>query len=286
MKNIKSIRVLILACAGLVAVASIVKAGDTKVNFDQGVDIKSVVDDASFADIKIPEAKSGQLLDLTRDCKKITFSAAAPLASAEISLTSRETTQDCQNMGYPVGQICFPSTRYYHETVKLVITEPRILQPGQKEVFEVCLWGAFLNLKQVAPAYKYSVHQVPGSFELTPKGGALSVSSAKNAEYVKMARVANFSNKSPFIDADGGGWTSCSNTSEKWTMNEESFRTVKREGWEIYVCKFAVVKTCGWKNCNEAYPHTQPGQCYCKGLCRESSATNIGSCYWEQISRN
>lgn len=120
-------------------------------------------------EVKTPEAKFGQLLDITRDCKKITFGAADALISPEVSLVSRETTQDCQNMGYPAGQICFPSTRYYRETMKLVITAPRVLQPDQKEVFEVCLWGSFLSLKQVSPAYKYSVREVPGAFELTPQ---------------------------------------------------------------------------------------------------------------------
>ena len=120
------------------------------------------------ADLKLPEAKFGLLIDVTRDCKKITFGAADALISPEVSLVSRETTQDCQNMGYPVGQICFPNTRYYRENMKVVITEPRVLQPDQKEVFEVCLWGSFLNLKQVSPAYTYAVRQVPGAFELTP----------------------------------------------------------------------------------------------------------------------
>lgn len=124
------------------------------------------------AAVKLPEAKFGQLMDLTRDCKKITFRAADALISPEVSLVSSETTQECQNMGYPVGQICFPNTRYYRENVKVVITEPRVLQPDQKEVFEVCLWGAFLSLKQVSPAYTYAVRQVPGAFELTPAGDA------------------------------------------------------------------------------------------------------------------
>ncbi|MDO8805853.1 MAG: hypothetical protein Q7R35_15640 [Elusimicrobiota bacterium] len=121
---------------------------------------------------KVPEARYGQIVDVTRDCKKISFGAADPLISPEISLASRETTQDCQNMGYPVGQICTTNIRNYRENVKVVITEPRVLQPDQKEVFEVCLWGPFLNLKQVSPAYKYAVRQVPGAFELTPETSA------------------------------------------------------------------------------------------------------------------
>lgn len=141
------------------------------------------------AEVKLPEAKFGQLMDLTRDCKKITFGAADALVSPEVSLVSRETTQDCQNMGYPVGQICFPNTRYYRENVKVALTEPRVLQPDQKEVFEVCLWGSFLSLKQVSPAYTYAVRQVPGAFELTPVVNAVK---AAAQDVCKLAMDTDF----------------------------------------------------------------------------------------------
>ena len=157
-----------------------VSAAGAAVNFDQGVDVKSAIKEASVSDIKIPEAKASHIVDITRDCKKITFGATDPLTSPEVALTSRETTQECQNMGYPAGQICIPNTKYYNETVKVVITEPRVLQPDQKEVFEVCLWGSFLNLKQVSPAYKYSVRQFLGVFELTPPA-ATDAKSVTNA---------------------------------------------------------------------------------------------------------
>ncbi len=164
--------IIALACFGFAAGAN------AAVNFDQGVDVKSAVKEAVSSDVKLPEAKFGQLIGLTRDCKKITFGAADPLTSPEVALTSRETTQDCQNMGYPVGQICFPSTRYYNENVKVVITAPRELKPEQKEVFEVCLWGSFLSLKQVSPAYKYAVRQVLSTFELTPPAAVKSAAPA------------------------------------------------------------------------------------------------------------
>ena len=156
--------IITLVCFGFVSAAG------AAVNFDQGVDVKSAVKGAVVSDVKVPEARFGQLIDLTRDCKKITFTAADALTSPEVSLVSRETTQECQNMGYPVGQICIPNTRYYRETVKVVITEPRVLGPDQKEVFEICLWGSFLNLKQVSPAYNYLVREILGTFELTPNG--------------------------------------------------------------------------------------------------------------------
>jgi len=153
---------IVLVCFGFIASAS------AAINFDQGIDVKAAIDQAAASDVKLPEAKFNQLIDMTRDCKKVTFTQNDPLISPEISLESRETWQDCQNMGPYVGQICIPSYRTYRETPKLTITAPRELKPDQKEVFEVCLWGAFLSLKPVSTVYKYSVNQVLGNFELTP----------------------------------------------------------------------------------------------------------------------
>lgn len=154
----------------ITVIAAAISSGVVNALELENMSAKDVVKTAqeTQADVKLPEAKFGQLIDLTRDCKKITFGAADALISPEVSLVSRETTQDCQNMGYPAGQICFPNTRYYRENVQVVIKEPRVLQQDQKEVFEVCLWGSFLSLKQVSPAYTYAVRQVPGAFELTP----------------------------------------------------------------------------------------------------------------------
>jgi hypothetical protein len=138
------------------------------VNFDQGIDVKAVIQQAADSDIKVPESRFPMVTDLTRDCKNITFTQNDPLVSPEVSLVSFETSQDCQNMGYPIGQICFPTSRTYHETPRITITAPRELKPDQKEVFEVCLWGSFLSLKPVSTVYSYSVNQILGNFELTP----------------------------------------------------------------------------------------------------------------------
>ena len=164
--------IIALACFGFVAGAN------AAVNFDQGADVKSFIKEAAASDIRLPEAKFPQITNITRDCKKITFGAADPLTSPEVKLTSREDSQDCQNMGYPVGQICFPNSRVYNENVKVIITAPRELKPDQKEVFEVCLWGSFLSLKQVSPAYKYSVRQLLSNFELTPPSALRSAAPA------------------------------------------------------------------------------------------------------------
>lgn len=128
--NVEIILGLLLCCA---------PCADAAVNFDQGVDLKAAIEQAAASDIQVPNARFPMLTDLTRDCKKITFTQNDPLVSPEVSLVSYETSQDCQNMGYPAGQICFPTSRTYHETPKITITAPREFKPDQKEVFEVPL---------------------------------------------------------------------------------------------------------------------------------------------------
>ena len=171
--NVEIILGLLLCCA---------PCADAAVNFDQGVDLKAAIEQAAASDIQVPNARFPMLTDLTRDCKKITFTQNDPLVSPEVSLVSYETSQDCQNMGYPAGQICFPTSRTYHETPKITITAPREFKPDQKEVFEVCLWGSFLSLTPVSTAYNYSVNQLLGNFELTPSVPARTMDVSKAAE--------------------------------------------------------------------------------------------------------
>ncbi|MCX5784221.1 MAG: hypothetical protein NTX59_00875 [Elusimicrobia bacterium] len=182
MKNNNSVRGYVLLAVMVLSAGQSASAG---VNFDQGVDVGSFIKEAAASDIKAPEARSAFPTDITRDCKKVTFTQADPLASAEIPLLSRETGQDCINYGYPVGQICTPIFKDYTANAKIVITAPRELKPGQKEVFEVCLWGSFLDMRPVSTVYKYSVNRVLNVFQITPQG-TVQAGNAKSAEELCM----------------------------------------------------------------------------------------------------
>lgn len=177
--------------ATVVTLLSLSQFAAAGVNFDQAIDVQAAIKAAKSAEMSIPEAKYGIPVFSTRDCKKITFTETSPLASPEVKLESREEFQDCQNFGYPVGQICTPRFEYYRENAQIVITEPRLLVPDQTETFEVCLWGPFLNLKQVTPAYKYTVNRVLNVFRLTPQ----AVPAAKAApaqEFCRLVMDGNF----------------------------------------------------------------------------------------------
>lgn len=142
-----------------------------QVNFDQGVDVRAFAAEASSGEFDIPEAKmTGIPTYSSRDCKKVEFKADSPLTSPDITLKSMEMYQDCHNVGYPAGQICTPRPEYYTETTRVVITEPRQLEPEQKEVFEVCLWGKFLTIRPVEAVYKYKSRVTFDGIYMTPKG--------------------------------------------------------------------------------------------------------------------
>jgi hypothetical protein len=168
----------------LAAIVLLAQVGRAAVNFDQGVDVKSTLDTAKTSDASVPNIKLGMSTpqDITRDCKQITFGPNDPLTSAIVPLKSQETDQDCENMGYPAGQICTPSFHTYTANAQIVITQPRVLQPGQKEVFEVCLWGQFLDMKPVSSVYKYSVNEVLDVFQLTPQVPAKAEVAAVRSE--------------------------------------------------------------------------------------------------------
>lgn len=157
----------------LVAIATLLAAASTasaQVNFDRGVDIKSFSEQAASAEMAVPEARLGLPTYSSRDCKKVEFTAESPLTSADISLRSMTMYQDCQNFGAPVGQICASRPEYYSEITRVTVTAPRELKPGEKENFEVCLWGRFLTIRPVETVYKYKSKVTFEGVFITPQG--------------------------------------------------------------------------------------------------------------------
>ena len=153
----------------VVATLALAAAANAQIDFDKGVDIKSALEQAKTAAPKLAEIQPGIPTYTVPDCKKAEFTAESPLTSPAISLRSLEMYQNCQNFGGPVGDICTPDPEYQTATVKVTITAPRELKPGQKEVFEVCLKGPFLSLHPISTVYKYSVKQDYEGFKLTPQ---------------------------------------------------------------------------------------------------------------------
>jgi hypothetical protein len=169
--------------ASIAVLTAFAGLASAEVNFDQGVDVKAAITAAKASDAAV-SARFPQMVNLTRDCKKITFGAADPLSSAVVQLRSQEEDQDCQNMGYPVGQICTPSFQNFSANAQIVVTQPRELKPGQTETFEVCLWGSFLSMKPVSTVYKYNVNRVLDVFQITPQGAVQTADTRAAAQDV------------------------------------------------------------------------------------------------------
>lgn len=157
----------LIMMVSLLAAASLANA---QVDFDRGADVGSLIKEASAEPVKLPEARYGIPAYSSRDCKKVEFTAESPLTSPDISLSSMQMFQDCQNYGSPVGQICANRPEYYSETTRVTVTAPRELKPGQKETFEVCLWGQFLQIRPVETVYKYKSKVTFEGIFLTPQG--------------------------------------------------------------------------------------------------------------------
>lgn len=81
------------------------------------------------------------------------------------------------------------------------------------------------------------------------------------------------------LDEYGHGWTSCSQTGENWRDTDIEYIETGHLNHKVRVCEVEVTWNCGWKKCEELYPNTEPGQCYCKASCSKSSH-NTGRCEW------
>lgn len=95
-------------------------------------------------------------------------------------------------------------------------------------------------------------------------------------------REVRFDKANPSWDENGMGWVPCAEKDQSWQTTENTWRTERKDGWEIYVCRYIVTYSCRWKNCTRPYPNTDPNSCSCKVSCRDS-AEKTNDCHWEQI---
>jgi len=69
--------------------------------FDEGLTLETVVKRIEESELKkISNPKFNLLIDITKDCKRITFTRDYQLTSEPVSLTSVEFATDCQVLGY------------------------------------------------------------------------------------------------------------------------------------------------------------------------------------------
>src|SRR3989338_1590880 len=95
-------KISVITAAVLVSFAG---TSGAQVNFDQGADLKGVIDQAVSAPVQLPEAKGQRFSRYTRDCSRFTFDATGAEATSEkVSLASTEYVQECHGgsgMSFP-----------------------------------------------------------------------------------------------------------------------------------------------------------------------------------------
>ncbi|TPW20936.1 MAG: hypothetical protein FD126_1186 [Elusimicrobia bacterium] len=142
------------------------------VNFDKGLDAKAFLSQAkkeAKAD-KTDLKGAGLKYRTERDCARFTFSPDGPTTSEAVWLRSTEYYEECYNTGDPRnggGRYCHEVPRYTHrERVQLELRNRQKLFPWEKETFEVCLDGSWLNLYSIRTAHEYKANRSGGDYVL------------------------------------------------------------------------------------------------------------------------
>lgn len=142
------------------------------VDFDKGVDAKAFLSAAkkeAKAD-KTDVQGAGLKYRAERDCVRFSFSPDGPERSESVWLRSTEYYEECHQTGDPRhggGRYCREVPRYTHrERVQLELRNRQELFPWEKEVFEVCLEGSWLNLYSIRTAHEYKANRSGGDYVL------------------------------------------------------------------------------------------------------------------------
>jgi len=184
--------VAFLTVAALGAAASfpsVANAGNSGVNFDQGISVSDILKQAKAGAAAektvIQPAYIGQTR-YDRDCVTVTFSATDKPVSDRFSLRSTEWVTECHNTGgggtypgpgghpvpVPPTQNCWERPGFhYNEVAQVTLQDRQPLLPWEYDKFQVCLEGPWLSLYSLAAAYDYKMVQGgnrDGNFILAP----------------------------------------------------------------------------------------------------------------------
>lgn len=153
---------------------------NAEINFDKGLSGTEMKRD--IVSVGVPDVKYGVpgSVRYTKDCARFTFGPSdGEIMSEKVWLRSDEYRTECYTTyvpgpnGQQVPQQNCHENHYmtYHRQAQINI-KPRKLLPWEKEVFEVCLEGNWMDLYTIEAGYKYKVKQVGYGdtlFELYPE---------------------------------------------------------------------------------------------------------------------
>ena len=104
-------------------------------------------------------------------------------------------------------------------------------------------------------------------------------------ETAAVLRSVDFNKESYTWDEQGMGWMSCADKNKPFSYTNEEWWREKKEGYEEYICEYKLTFSGSWRGCTEPYPHTSPGQCYCKVSVTQTSKVKTGRCQWQAIDQ-
>ncbi|MFH2204061.1 MAG: hypothetical protein ABIJ96_13155 [Elusimicrobiota bacterium] len=139
-------------------------AAQPEPSFDQGIDVKQVVEQAreKAAKVELKSAGYRAAFDRTeRDCATISL-RADETRSERVMLESRFYQERCHPAGRHGERQCHEEwTHTERRSVRVEVVGRGAMLPWERDVFEVCLNGQWLNADVVDASHEYSIRQ-PG----------------------------------------------------------------------------------------------------------------------------
>ncbi|OGR62246.1 MAG: hypothetical protein A2X31_11860 [Elusimicrobia bacterium GWB2_63_22] len=173
-----------------------IAAANAQVDFNRGFEVKDVISQAVSADLAIPAAPAAKIGHYSRDCARFSFGPSGEAITSEkvyLRSTEYETVchtqyvQQCHTVMVPGPngtqvpsqschmvpvQNCYERPGMTWSQYGQIKVEVRKLLPWERENFEVCLQGPWMDLYVNAAAYKYSAKR-EGNYDtlfvLTPQ---------------------------------------------------------------------------------------------------------------------
>lgn len=136
-----------------------------EVNFDNGINNKVLINDVGST--PLPGVKYGISGErrVTRDCARFNFGPSdSEVMSDKVWLRSEEYVTECYTTYVPgpngqqiPQQNCYERPAMTYRSQAQINIKPRKLWPWEKETFEVCLEGQWLDIYTIEAGYKYKI---------------------------------------------------------------------------------------------------------------------------------
>ncbi|MBI5202068.1 MAG: hypothetical protein HY925_10820 [Elusimicrobia bacterium] len=156
---IRSLAVLVLCAAPALA---------QELSFDSGVDAKAVLDNLHRHPgdgIPMPRYTNSYYRWSTRECTTLSLPPGGPAKTEEVWLSSTDFEHDCYYRGdprYGGGRDCYDRPAGTHrERVQIESRGNRSTNPWERETFQACLEGRWLDVRGLQTAYRYDIKEDP-----------------------------------------------------------------------------------------------------------------------------